>query len=45
VSFIIHFRFDQADLEVAAVDFIKLSIDPARQSIVPSSLALCEVES
>ena len=28
-KYVVHFKFDQADLDVAAVDFIKLEVDPS----------------
>ena len=46
-KYVIHFRFDQADLDVAAVDFIKLDVCPSVNkaissptSIIPSCIAI-----
>lgn len=45
-KWIIHFRFDQADLEVAAVDFVKIDLKiDLNQHIVPSCIAVQLYES
>ena len=52
-KYIVHFRFDQADLDVAAVDFIKVNVvspqisnssQPIQPHIVPSSIAITALE-
>ena len=52
-KYIVHFRFDQADLDVAAVDFIKVNVvspqvsnssQPVQPHIVPSSIAITPLE-
>jgi len=49
----VHFRFDQADLDVAAVDFVKVNVaspqisntaQPIQPHIVPSSIAITPLE-
>ena len=42
-KFVIHFKFDQADIDIAAVDFIKIDVKQGQgpPEIIPSSLSIC----
>jgi hypothetical protein len=45
-KYVVHFRFDQADLDVAAVDFVKIQHKNMETStIVPNCIAITEIES
>jgi hypothetical protein len=37
-KYVIHFQFDQADLDVNAVEFVKIK---SQNVLIPSSIAIC----